>query len=92
MWPCSALTILDLPFWPRERAPYFAEFVPEFVQQKRHTGDRRAGNREVRSSDRNPLALRILNVVVGRDDRANEGLQRRWLGALRIVSGAERTR
>ena len=82
---------LDLPFWRRERS-IFCGICPEFVQQKRQTGDRRAGNREVRSSDRNPLALRILNVVVGRDDRANEGMQRRWLGALRIVSGAVRTR
>ena len=48
---------LDLPFWRGERS-IFCGICPEFVQQKRQTRDRRTGNPEVRSSDRNPLALR----------------------------------
>jgi hypothetical protein len=82
---------LDLPIW-RGECSIFCGVCPEFVQQKRYTRDRRTGNAEVRSSDRNRLALSILNVLVRSDDCTNERMQRRWLCVLRIVSAAARQR
>ena len=87
--PCSAPTISTCPFGV-ESAPNLAEFVPNSC--RRSAKLEIAGPEIPRSGPAIVIRSRraILNVLVRRDDRPNERMQRRWLCALRIVSAAVR--